>query len=211
MIIDSITIIKYIVICILAYGLGNFATSFIVGKLSAGIDIRKHGSGNAGATNTFRVLGLKMGAVVFLGDALKGALAVLIGYLIAGENGKYIAGAFAVIGHIWPIALGFKGGKGVATTIGVMLAASPLYVLMIAPFGITLLVISRYVSLSSVLGMIAMPTLMIIRGEGIVQISFALVVSSISIFAHRNNIVKLVKGTESRIDFMKKKSSKENN
>lgn len=201
-------VFKYILVCLLAYGFGNFATSYIVGKVSAGIDIRKHGSGNAGATNTFRVLGMKMGIVTFVGDALKGALAVLIGYLIAGENGKYLAGMFVVIGHIWPVVLGFKGGKGVATTIGVMIAAMPLYVLMIAPFGILVIAITKYVSLASVLGMFSMPIVMLVRGENTATVAFGTIVAAMSIFAHRSNIKKLMHGTESKFSF-KKKDKKE--
>lgn len=194
-------LLKYILVCFIAYGLGNFATSYIVGKMSAGIDIRKFGSGNAGATNTYRVLGTKMGLVTFLGDGLKGALAVLIGYLIAGENGKYLAGVFVVLGHIWPLVLGFKGGKGVATTIGVMLAASPLYVLMIVPFGLALIALTRYVSLSSILGMLSMPIIMVIRGENMATLAFGTVMASMSILAHRANVMKLLKGTESKVNF----------
>ena len=192
---------KYILVCLIAYGLGNFATSYIVGKMSAGIDIRKFGSGNAGATNTYRVLGMKMGLVTFLGDVIKGSLAVLIGYLIAGENGKYLAGGFVVLGHIWPVVLGFKGGKGVATAIGVMIAASPLYVLIIAPFGIALIVLTRYVSLSSIIGMFSLPIIMVIREENMPTLAFGTVMAAMSILAHRSNVMKLLKGTESKVNF----------
>ena len=200
---------KYILVCLIAYGLGNFATSYIVGKMSAGIDIRKFGSGNAGATNTYRVLGTKMGLVTFLGDVIKGSLAVLIGYLIAGENGKYLAGVFVVFGHIWPVVLGFKGGKGVATIIGVMMAASPLYVLIIAPFGIALIVLTRYVSLSSVLGMLSLPIIMVIRGENMATLAFGTVMAAMIILAHRSNVMKLLKGTESKVNFKRNEKRKD--
>jgi len=201
-------LLKYVLVCLITYGLGNFATSYVVGRIGAGIDIRKYGSGNAGATNTLRVLGMKMGLLTFVGDALKGALAVLIGYLIAGENGKYLAGVMVVMGHIWPIALGFRGGKGVATTVGVVIAAMPLYALFIVPPGIALIIITRYVSLTSILGMFSLPLIMLIRGENAYTLAFGIAIAAMSIFAHRTNLIKLLTGKESKIEF-KRKEKKE--
>ncbi|TAH63236.1 MAG: glycerol-3-phosphate acyltransferase, partial [Gottschalkiaceae bacterium] len=113
--------INTIIIAIISYLLGNFATSYILGKIFKKTDIRMHGSGNAGATNALRVFGIKLAAATFLFDALKGVLAVIIGRMILGDIGGYIGGVFVVVGHNWPIVLRFKGGKGVASTIGVAL------------------------------------------------------------------------------------------
>jgi glycerol-3-phosphate acyltransferase PlsY len=112
---------KYILLTIISYFIGNISFAYILGKIFAKKDVREYGSGNAGATNAFRTFGKKVGALVFLGDVLKGVAAVLLGRYLGGQTGAYIAGAFVIIGHNWPVLLSFKGGKGVATTIGVML------------------------------------------------------------------------------------------
>ena len=108
----------YILIAIIGYFLGNISSSYLVGKLMAKVDVREHGSGNLGATNVYRVLGFKAGAIVFLADTLKGLLATLIGLWIKGDVGGLIGGIAAVAGHNWPFLLEFKGGKGIATSFG---------------------------------------------------------------------------------------------
>jgi glycerol-3-phosphate acyltransferase PlsY len=196
---DSTIILKYVLVSIIAYFLGNFATSYIVSMRAAHIDIRKHGSGNAGATNVLRVLGAKAAALTFVGDALKGIVAVLIGRYIGGSNGALLAGIFVVIGHNWPITLGFKGGKGVATTIGSMLAINPLLVSVVFTIGIIVLVVTKYVSLASITGMVVFPIAMILFKQGPEAVAFSLIIALLAIFKHRMNIVRLLKGTESKI------------
>jgi acyl phosphate:glycerol-3-phosphate acyltransferase len=196
---DSTILFKYVLVSVIAYFLGNFATSYIVSMRSAQIDIRKHGSGNAGATNVLRILGAKAAALTFLGDALKGVAAVLIGRYIAGSNGALLAGLFVVVGHNWPVTLGFKGGKGVATTIGSMLAINPLLVLIVFSVAIIVLITTKYVSLASIIGMVIFPIVTVLFKQGPEYIAFSIMLALLAIFKHRKNIVRLIKGTESKI------------
>lgn len=196
---DSTMLLKYVLVSVIAYFLGNFATSYIVSMRSAHIDIRKHGSGNAGATNVLRVLGVKAAALTFLGDAIKGAAAVLIGGYVAGSYGQILAGLFVVIGHNWPVILKFKGGKGVATTIGSMLAINPLVVGIVLVIGIAILAATRYVSLASITGMVVFPIFMIIFKQAPEYVAFSILLAMMAIFKHRANIVRLLKGTESKL------------
>ncbi|WP_372994684.1 glycerol-3-phosphate 1-O-acyltransferase PlsY [Lutispora sp.] len=197
--------IKLIIISIIAYFLGNISASYIIAKYTKGIDIRKYGSGNAGATNVFRTLGPKAGLLAFLGDALKGAIAVILGYITGGEDGQIAAGIFVVMGHNWPILLGFKGGKGIATTIGAMIAINPYIVAAIVPIGIVIIIITKYVSLASVMGMTLFPILMLITKQPAKLVLFSFLLSAMAIYRHRTNIVKLLKGTESKLGEKAKK------
>lgn len=190
---------KLIIVSIISYMLGNISVSFLIAKYASGIDIRKHGSGNAGATNVLRTLGAKAAAPAFLGDALKGFLAVLIGKFIGGEDGQIFAGIFVVLGHNWPILLNFKGGKGIATTIGVMIAINPYIVAAIVPIGIIIIIISRYVSLASITGMIIFPIAMLYTNQPIKQVLFSFLLSIMALYRHSSNIKKLIEGKESKL------------
>ncbi len=190
---------KIFVIIVLAYLFGNFPTSYFIGKFFADIDIRNHGSGNVGATNALRILGKKAGIIALLGDILKGVLAVLIGKIIGGEDGQIFAGLFVVVGHNWPVFLGFKGGKGVATTIGVMIAINPYIVAGIVPIGIIIIAVTKYVSLASILGMIIFPIVMLFTLQPIKLVLFSFMLAMMSIYRHKSNIKKLMQGTESKI------------
>ena len=192
-------VFMYVLVSVIAYFLGNFATSYIVSMRSAKIDIRQHGSGNAGATNVLRVLGAKAAALTFVGDALKGVIAVLLGKYLAGSYGAILAGLFVVIGHNWPVLLKFKGGKGIATTIGSMLAINPLVVLVVFAIGVVILITTRYVSLASIMGMTIFPILMIILRQPPEYIGFSIVLAVLAIYRHRANIQRLLKGTESKL------------
>lgn len=197
-------LIKYILVSVAAYLLGNFATAYLVAKAAGKIDIREHGSGNAGSTNVFRVLGAKAAALVFLGDALKGVAAVLLGKYLGGSYGELLAGILVVIGHNWPLLLGGKGGKGIATTIGVMLAIDPLIVAFIVAIGVVLIAITRYVSLASVTGVIIFPVSMIVTQKPMEYIVFSVVLSAMALYKHRPNIERLIQGSESKIGRKKK-------
>jgi glycerol-3-phosphate acyltransferase PlsY len=192
-------LLRYVLISVIAYLLGNFATSYLVSKAAAKIDIRKYGSGNAGSTNVLRVLGAKPAAIAFLGDVLKGTVAVLIGRYLGGSYGELIAGIFVILGHDWPIVLNFKGGKGVATTIGLMLPIDPIMVILIVITGVIVIIATRYVSLASILGMCIYPAAMIITHKPVEYIIFSLILSAIAIIRHRTNIARLMKGTESKL------------
>ncbi|HWQ29484.1 MAG TPA: glycerol-3-phosphate 1-O-acyltransferase PlsY [Negativicutes bacterium] len=195
---------RYLLVSVIAYLLGNFATAYVVAKAAGKIDIRKFGSGNAGSTNVLRVLGVKAAILVFAGDVLKGVAAVLIGRYLAGSNGALLAGILVVIGHNWPIVLGGKGGKGIATTIGVMLAIDPLIVLFIVVIGVIIIAATRYVSLASVTGVIIFPISMIVTKKPLEYIVFSLILSGMALFKHRSNIGRLINGTESKIGLKKK-------
>lgn len=192
-------ILMIVFVSIIAYFIGNFATSYIVSMRSAKIDIRQHGSGNAGATNVLRVLGVKAAAMTFIGDALKGVVAVLIGRYLAGNYGAVFAAFFVIIGHNWPVLLKFKGGKGVATTIGSMLAINPLVVLIVLVIGIIILVTTKYVSLASITGMAIFPFMMVAFKQPQEYVAFSFIVAIMAIYRHKANIVRLLKGTESKL------------
>ena len=216
-------------IIILSYLVGSIPTSIIVSKLSHGIDIRNYGSGNAGGTNVMRVLGWKKGLFVIVLDVLKGALAVIvIARLHRGaipfENStpfddftlvQIIAGISAVIGHIWTVFAGFKGGKGIATAMGMLLMIVTVDMLVAVGVFIIVVSISRYVSLASIIGAIAVPLTLIIR-ENIFHVDvpgystllpFIIFVSLLVIFTHRKNVVRLMNGSESKVNFSKKKKT----
>lgn len=195
---------SYIIIIVIAYLLGNISTSYMIAKKMAGVDIRTQGSGNAGSTNVLRTLGKKAGAYTFLGDLLKGMLAVFIARLIANITGidsliaGYIAVVFVVCGHNWPAFLGFRGGKGVATSLGAMIAMNPFIAL--GCFGVFLIIvaITKYVSLGSILGIALSPIVMIFlkNKEGFLVCLFL----TISVaYTHRENIKRLLNGTERKI------------
>lgn len=190
---------RFVLIIILSYILGNFSTAYLIAKLYAGIDIRNYGSGNAGATNALRTLGKKAGIAALFGDILKGALAVILGKYVAGENGQILAGLFVVIGHNWPVFLNFRGGKGVATTIGVMAAINPVIVAGIVPTGIVLIAITKYVSLASILGMTVFPIIMLLTKQSVKLVLFSFILSAMAVYRHKSNIKKLLAGTENKL------------
>ncbi|MDR2126913.1 MAG: glycerol-3-phosphate 1-O-acyltransferase PlsY [Prevotellaceae bacterium] len=203
---------------VLAYLTGSISTAIFVGKRFFKIDIRDYGSKNAGATNILRVLGPQAALPVFIFDLLKGVIAVLLVRLtdLQHETNTYVSfqillGICVVVGHIFPLFANFKGGKGVATTAGVILAMHPYAMLMVfGIFGLCLL-ISRYVSLSSITAAICFPLIVIIvfgeifnKYETLTMKIFSLVASGMIIITHRNNIKRLLTGTESKISFSKK-------
>jgi acyl phosphate:glycerol-3-phosphate acyltransferase len=204
--------------CIAAYLLGSIPTSVWIGRWFFDIDIREHGSGNAGTTNTFRVLGVTPGIVVFFVDILKGFLAVSTVYMIPQlepdtarfVNVELILGSLAVIGHIFPIYVGFRGGKGVATLMGIVLAIHPFAALIcLGVFSISLL-ISRYVSLSSMIAGLTFPFLVIFLFKETVLslIIFSILVSVLLILTHQKNILRLVTHQENRLSFKRKHKSR---
>lgn len=194
----------YLIIIITAYLLGNISTSYIVAKRLAGVDIRTQGSGNAGSTNVLRTLGKKAGALTFIGDVLKGLIAVLIARFIAyGANlddttCAYLAVVAVVLGHNYPVFLGFKGGKGVATSLGSMLGMNPLVALLCLGFFIIIVAITKYVSLGSILGIGLSPIIMMINHntKGVLVTLFLAISVAIT---HRENIKRLLNGTERKL------------
>lgn len=190
------------ILAVIAYVLGSIPSALIVGKLGFKLDIREHGSGNMGATNTFRVLGIKAGAIVTLADILKGTLATLIPFILFDvEIHRLVIGLFAVIGHTYPIFAKFRGGKAVATSGGIILGVNPLlFIIMIISFLLSLY-ISKYVSLSSIItGVIAIIASVIIN-----DLMLIIVISGLTIFVlyrHRENMKRIKNKTEPKITWM---------
>lgn len=207
------------ILVLLAYLLGSIPTAVWVSKYFFGIDIRDFGSGNAGATNTFRVLGKKAGSFVFAIDMLKGFLAVDLAYFIskyqmdsgALTNFQIVLGIVAVIGHIFPIWANFKGGKGIATLFGMILAIQPLVAVCLVIVFMLMLFTTRYVSLSSIAASIAFPVMIffVFREPEMMYRFFALACAILVVLTHHKNINRLVNGNESKVPLFKKKIKEE--
>jgi glycerol-3-phosphate acyltransferase PlsY len=204
-----VPIVGYIIAAVAAYLIGSVPTGFIVGK-TKGIDIRTVGSGNIGATNVFRVLGKPAGILVLLADALKGWIAVaLVSKAIsrwvapgapeqAEEGFQIVAAVFAVIGHNYTFWLRFKGGKGIATSAGVLLAIVPGPLAIIVSIWIILFAVTRYVSIASIAASFSLPFASWITGRSTTMILVTAVLSVLAIYKHRTNIQRLLNGTENR-------------
>ncbi|MEO5889716.1 MAG: glycerol-3-phosphate 1-O-acyltransferase PlsY [Ferruginibacter sp.] len=202
-----------LLLIVLAYFIGSIPTALIISKSFFHIDIRDYGSGNMGATNTFRVLGSKYGTIVMICDIIKGMCAVaLFNFLPQYLNDEWARtnlmvglGLAAVLGHIFPIFAQFRGGKGVATLFGMILTVQP--VIAVACVGVFLLVLflTRYVSLSSILAGIALPicVLWIWNDDVILYRIFAICVAALIVLTHQKNIVKILRGSESRVPIFK--------
>lgn len=184
------------------YLLGSANSSLIVGKFY-GVDIREHGSGNAGMTNTLRTLGKKAALLVLFGDILKGILSYLIGLALAGSVGGMAAGTCAILGHNWPLYFRFKGGKGALTSIAVLFMMNAEIALIILTVFIIIVMITRYVSLGSITGAALFPVLAIAFGQSTGFVIFAVAIGFLVIFRHRSNIKRILNGTESKLDLGK--------
>ena len=204
---------KELLLIIIAYLIGSIPTALLISKRFFGIDIRDYGSGNMGATNTFRVLGSRYGTMVMIFDILKGVAAVLlfnfIPYYLHNEldrtNLMIGLGLAAVIGHIFPVFAGFKGGKGVATLFGMLLAMQPVIAISCVGVFLIVLYLTRYVSLSSILGAIMLPisVLWIWNEHEVMYRIFALLVAILVVVTHQKNISRILRGIESRIPILK--------
>ncbi|MEY2811352.1 MAG: hypothetical protein RLZZ390_90 [Bacteroidota bacterium] len=203
---------------ILAYLIGSIPTSLIVSRSQFNIDIRDYGSGNAGATNTFRVLGSKWGTFVMIMDMLKGLIAVklalLLPYYIENEfertNFQIGLGLAAVLGHIFPIWAEFRGGKGVATLFGLIIAISPWTALSCIGVFLLVLYLTRFVSLSSILASLAFPVfiLVVFNVDNIAYRIFAIAVALLVIMTHQKNIGRLLSGSESKVPIFKNRDKR---
>ena len=192
----------FIAKCVLAYLLGSIPSGLIIGKLFFNTDVREFGSKNIGATNTYRVLGLKAALPVFFFDAFKGAVGV---YLLASYEPAHmiLGGILAMIGHNWPIFLGFKGGRGVATGLGVLIALSPLVAaICFAVWGV-IVYFTKLVSLGSIAGATSVPILMYLTGESWWFIGFGFLAAAFVIGRHKDNIKRLLAGKELKVERVK--------
>ena len=214
-------------IIVLSYLVGALPVSIILTKLIKGVDVRDYGSGNAGGTNVSRVLGKRFGVLTILLDAMKGVIAVVfISRLYFGSfpfpnNTPFddftlvqiMAGLAAVIGHIWTIFAGFKGGKGIATSLGVLISIVTLDMLLALGIFVGVVYLSKYISLASISAALSVPLIMIIR-ENIFGVDipsyhtilpFAFVLALLVIYTHRANVSRLLNGNENKISLSKKK------
>jgi glycerol-3-phosphate acyltransferase PlsY len=218
--------LNLIVILLLAYLVGSIPTSIIITKLIKQVDIREYGSGNAGGTNVSRVLGKRFGILVVILDALKGAFAVIVVSRLFLGNFPFtnatpfddftiiqiLAGIAAVVGHIWTVFAGFKGGKGIATGLGVLLTVVTLDMLLGIGIFVIVVSLSRYVSLGSILAALSIPVIMVVR-ENIFNVDihsygtllpFVTLLVLLVTYTHKANIIRILKGNESKISFKKK-------
>lgn len=190
--------LQNVLIVLLCYFLGNCSTSYLVGKTTANIDIRKHGSGNAGSTNVLRTLGIKSALVTFIGDTLKGIIAIYIGMKFDSEILMLLCGIAVVLGHNWPILLKFKGGKGIATTLGVFIAINPIITAICFIISLIIVYFFRYVSLASI-SLVTILSITMLFSEGIQYFIFALALWVLAVYKHKDNIGRLLKGTERKL------------
>ena len=211
---------EYIIIAIIAYLIGSINFSILISKKKAGYDIRQKGSGNAGTTNMLRNLGKKYAAITLICDVLKGVVAIGIAIIVGnilGDTNKallvQIAGVAVVIGHTFPIFFGFKGGKGVATSLGILLMTNWQLGLICLVFALVLMALTRVVSMGSIAAAILYPVLTLFVGGGhyIVESSglgngyfiYSVILAIIVIFNHRENVKRILSGTENKISFNK--------
>ena len=197
-----------IIFLILAYLIGSFPSAVWVGKTFYNKDVREYGSGNAGATNTFRVLGKKAGIPVLLMDVFKGWFAVYLASMTDGNTISQLSfGIAAVIGHLFPIYTGFRGGKGIATLLGFMIGMEPIASGFCALIFLISFLISKYVSLSSIFASIAFP-LIVVFSYGYYNVNsslflFSIFVPILALITHQKNIERLIRGDENRAKFDK--------
>jgi len=186
---------------IISYLLGSIAFSIVIARLVKGIDIRQHGSGNAGATNTLRILGKGPALLVFLLDVAKGVLAVFIGSWLSDGNMTVmtLSGLAAIVGHNWPVFFGFKGGKGIATTVGVMVTLAFLPALYAGIVAIALIALTRYVSLGSLAFAALTPLFILLMDRPLPLLWGSLALCAFAFLRHRSNIVKLAQGKENKL------------
>lgn len=190
----------YIAIAVIAYLLGSISTGMIVSKAMGGPDLHKVGSGNTGATNALRTMGKKGGALVFAGDVVKALLACLVGRLWMGQYGAMLAGLCVVIGHNWPVFYGFKGGKGVSSTCGVMLMTFWWQAIICYVIAIATIAITKFVSVGSMVLTVLFAVIVTVTNWGSwLMIAWVWVIAGLCVCRHHGNIARLLQGTERKL------------
>ncbi|MGB2631232.1 MAG: glycerol-3-phosphate 1-O-acyltransferase PlsY [Candidatus Omnitrophota bacterium] len=198
----------YIIFAVLAaYLLGSFPTAYVFGKVLKNIDIREHGSGNVGATNVFRVIGKTPGIIALVIDFAKGLVAVtvlpaVLVNLMPGELPSYVyilLGTAAIAGHIWTIFLRFKGGKGVATTAGVMAGLAPVLFAVCLSVWVFFFAVWRYVSVASIAAAVSLPFFAMVFGKDLSFVIFCSAICMVGAYSHRSNIKRLLNGEEKKL------------
>ena len=203
-------LISILIVIVAGYLLGSISTGVVLSRLFAKTDIRSQGSGNAGTTNMLRVLGRRMALFTFIGDMLKGIIAVFIGkWLIGGELGGLLGVVGAVLGHYYPLYFGFKGGKGIATSFGSLLFVFPVQALLAFAVFLILVAVTHYVSVGSIAAAITLPLLIVITRfqEPTLWIITVCIGASV-VWRHRANIKRLMNHTENKLDFSTLKGKK---
>ena len=198
----------YCIAAIAGYLIGNIQFAVIFSHLLHHDDVRHHGSGNAGSTNMLRVFGLKAGVITFIGDLIKGAGAVLLGRAIGGQEAAYCAALGVVIGHCWPVFFRFKGGKGVASSLGAAVLLNPLWGLVAGVAGIVVAAITRKISPASLTGFTVYLIIALIYGNTMWDKISAILLFAIVVYRHRENIARLIHGEESAVFERREKESK---
>ena len=212
--------IVYIIMAIIAYLIGSINFSVIISKKVAGFDVREKGSGNAGTTNMLRAVGKKAAAITLICDVLKGVvsigIAIILGNIVKDINRELliqVAGIAVVLGHTFPVFFGFKGGKGVATSLGILLLSNWQIGLICLVFGIVLIILTRMVSLGSCAAAVLFPVLTLFINEhytiltdgksGSTYFIYSVILAVIVLYNHRSNIKRILSGTENKISFKK--------
>lgn len=191
---------SYIIVVILSYVIGSVPSGLILGKTFWNVDLRQHGSKNIGATNAWRTLGKLPGFIVFVADLLKGMIGVYLGMLIVGTStAMIIGGIMAIIGHSLSLFLKFKGGKGVATGLGVLIMLMPSVSAVVFLIWLVIVLISKYVSLASIIAAVFVPVCAFAAGMSYDYVAFGIVAALFVIYRHKSNIVRLINGTENKI------------
>ncbi|MCX7990872.1 MAG: glycerol-3-phosphate 1-O-acyltransferase PlsY [Proteobacteria bacterium] len=199
----DIVIDIFIVIC--SYLLGSVPTGYLIGKYFFKVDIKQLGSGNIGATNVLRNLGKKMGVLTLVGDALKGVIPVVFALLYKpyplNQTLVFYCALTAFLGHLFPIYLRFRGGKGVATALGIYMILFPLQVIYALIIFFLVVLKTRYVSLGSILSALSMPLFVSFSAKDTYQITLSVIISALVIYKHKDNIHRLLEGRENKIKF----------
>ena len=207
----------YIIVAILAYAIGSVNFSVLISRKMAGFDVREKGSGNAGTTNVLRAVGIKAAIITLICDILKGIVAVLIAFLIGNMSQTadralliQIAGILVIVGHTFPIFFEFRGGKGIATALGVLLITNWKIGLICLVFAVVLIAITRMVSVGSMSAAILFPVLTLFIGDNFIVAQgafkyfiYSIILAAFVIFNHRENIKRIMNGTENKISFKK--------
>lgn len=207
----------YIIVAVIAYLLGSISFSVIISKKMAGFDVRQKGSGNAGTTNVLRTVGKKAAIITLIGDVLKGVIAILVAFLVGKwfsglDNALLIqlAGIFVILGHTFPVFFKFKGGKGIATALGVLLMTNWQIGLICLVFALILMALTRMVSVGSIAAAILFPVLVMFIGENYIvpannwsYLIYSIIIALLVIFNHRENIKRIFSGTENKLSFKK--------
>lgn len=200
----------YVLVALVAYLIGSINFAIIFSKKFAGFDVREKGSKNAGTTNVLRTVGKKAAVLTLICDILKGVVSVLLAMLATyiwketdAEVLKYLAGLFAIIGHTWPVYYGFKGGKGVATSLGVLLMVNAQIGVICLVFALIIMIATRWVSLGSILAAILFPILTVFMTDNFWAKVISILIGLLVVFNHRSNIKRLKQGTENKLSFKK--------